>query len=126
VLHATHSLLSTSYAAQRLPNMPLGLSPSTMDKVKSALIEEYGEDLAIPNIAPTSMDTVMCTSTPYREGDRQTDRLLAALKLPHIWTIPSPVESQEPFATEISSSLPPPPGQSIQSVLQDDPNEIDI
>ncbi len=82
---------------------------------------EFGDNLTIPNIDPIAVEVLQCTTTPFREGNNQTDRILKALEMDHIWTVPA---GHEQF-----KNAPPPPQLMVpvsQNIPLVDPNEIDI
>ncbi len=88
--------------------------------------------MCIPNIQPVP-EFLKCTTNPFREGNHQTDRLLKALQLEHVWTISaqSNIHSAPVLSIPHSSPLDLLPSRvsllpsSLVNTVKD-PNEIEI
>jgi len=110
ILQKTHSLLRTSMGMCPLPKEVEPVTDQEYQDMKLKLEAAYGLGMHIPNIKPQQVHTrglfepsqhnkkwgnsgqykgKGAVSPRLHSGNIQTDKLLAALDLPHIWTVPS-------------------------------------
>lgn len=116
ILQRTHHLLHTGRQRQGVPGtlQPMA-SAANLQVLRSRLQTQTGvAGLVIPSIEPREPLGGGAGEVTYHRGNAQTDTLLQALELPHVWTIPVPEMEGGTMAA------------AAAQVLHVDENEIDI
>ena len=111
VLQRTHRYLQPVRRPAAPHKVPCHLqplaTPAELQELCSGLQAYYGARLAVPGVLPRPI-AFSATGVTEHRGDPQTDRLLAALGLPHVWTVPY-VSMPVCGGQEQANPLPPPP-----------------
>jgi len=112
ILQRTHHLLHTSRQRLGLPSTLQPMAPSEdLQALRRRLQGRTGAAaLTIPPIGPRPALGGAAGEVTYHRGNTQTDALLTALELPHVWTIPVPTHG----------------GAATPALPPVDSNEVDI
>ena len=117
IVSRTHHLLDTSAQARvdaealmKAAQWSGHLEESEIQRLRGLVTSAPGaHGLTIPNVAPVVLQPTGRRGRPQQKGNAQTDRFLAMLNLPHIWTVPNGAEAQPQQQQQPPPPPPPPP-----------------